>query len=316
MRITSNKSSNTSLTRSLKTLPFIRQMTKLSRSTLNSSTKQSFSSLNCTTNISEPLQKLIKRPNISAESWVISTTNGRIIDSHNSNSIREIASLTKIMTCIIVIEEVFRTRRTFQEYIHVSEFSCNVIGTKAGLKPTDSLKIWDLLHGLMLPSGNDAALVLAECIGKNIDQKGNPISNFVGKMNSTAKFLGLDLTSFNNPHGLSNTINLSSASNVAILASYAMKIPVFSKIVNTPSYECTVYNKFGIRRVMWVNTNKLLWKGFCGVKTGYTPAAGPCLCCCAQEWKDKIVIVMLGVKTMKARWQEAMRLWKWALQEF
>ena len=114
-------------------------------------------------------KKKLHRPVLSAESWVISTTSGIIIDAFNANEQREIASLTKIMTCIIVIEEINRTRRSFQEYIHIPDSSCNIPGTKAGLMPSDSLKIWDLLHGLMLPSGSDAALALAENIGRGID---------------------------------------------------------------------------------------------------------------------------------------------------
>ena len=153
------------------------------------------------------------------------------------------------MTCIVAIEETLKQRRNFQEFIHISDAACKVEGTKAGLCPRDSLKIIDLLHGLMLPSGNDAALALAEIIGKMQDPNSNPILNFVNKMNQMARYLKLESTSFNNPHGLSNTINLSTAKNLATMVSYALKIPLFQKIVNTTAYECQIYCHSQIKRI-------------------------------------------------------------------
>ena len=278
--------------------------TNPTRSRLNLSSHQSIKSAN----------KKPKRPRISSDSWIITSINGRVIDSHNASQVREMASLTKIMTCIIVIEETMRNRRSFHEIVRISEQSVNVIGTKAGLQAHDSLKVWDLLHALMLPSGNDAALALAEFIGKLFDPA-SPVSGFISKMNAMAKGLKLDVTTFGNPHGLSNLVNLSNAKNLACLVSYAMGNMLFRKVVGRRNYECMVFGSDGPRKVSWENTNKLLYKGFCGVKTGFTPSAGPCLACCYEKDGKKIVVILLRAKTMNSRWTEALRLVKWAFQD-
>jgi serine-type D-Ala-D-Ala carboxypeptidase (penicillin-binding protein 5/6) len=259
--------------------------------------------------------KPLVRPLILASSWTVCTLEGNFVDSHNAMEVREIASLTKIMTCIVSIEEMTRTRHSLQEYLHVSDWSCNVCGTKAGLQPADSLRVWDLLHGLMLPSGNDAALALAEHVGRLLDSTA-PLASFLSRMNALAKALGLEQTSFHNVHGLSAKPNKSTANNVALLACYALKNNVFARIVNTPNYECQVYAKNGIRRLRWANTNRMLWRGFSGVKTGFTPNAGPCLCSCVEDEKFTFVIVLLGAKTLKARWTETFKLWKWAAKSY
>ena len=162
----------------------------------------------------------------------------------------------------------------------------------------------------MLPSGNDAALALAEHFG-GLSGSSTPYTNFIGKMNKLAGQLKLTDTVFRNPHGMSTSLNISTAKNLACLALYALKIPIFKKIVNTYQYTCKVYNNGEIRKVTLINTNKLLRKGFFGVKTGFTPAAGPCLCSYIEQRNKKILIVMLGVKSMQSRWNEAVKLWRW-----
>lgn len=255
---------------------------------------------------------LYHKPEISAKSYIaIDCSTNQQIDGYCEDDPREIASLTKIVTCIVVIQEVFRLKKSFDELVEVSSNAGNIDGTRAGLNKGDSLKIWDLMHGLMLPSGNDAAIALAEYFGNFINSN-QPITAFVGKMNALCRKLKLDDTIFRNPHGMSTSINISSAKSVAVLALYALKIPVFCKIVNTYNHCCAIVNKNEFRKVTWINTNRLLRKGFCGVKTGYTPAAGPCLCSYIEQRNKKLLIVLLTVKNMQSRWSEASKLWKWA----
>ena len=255
---------------------------------------------------------LYYKPEVSAKSWIIiDGSSGLEIDGFNETEPREMASLTKIMTCIIAIQESIRQKKNFDEYIEVSVSAGNIDGTRAGLYANDSLKIWDLLHALMLPSGNDAALALAEYFGGLISAN-NPIQHFLAKMNALTKQLRLTDTVFRNPHGMSTTLNVSSAKSLAILTLYAIKMPIFQKIVNTYSYTCTIYNNGEGRKVTWINTNRLLRKGFNGVKTGYTPAAGPCLSSYIEQRNKKLVLIMLSVKNMQSRWSEAVQLWRWA----
>lgn len=255
---------------------------------------------------------LYYKPEISAKSWiVVEGSTGQMIDGANETEVREIASLTKIATCIVAIQEAFRLKKNFDEYIEVSKIASDIDGTSAGLRCGDCVKIWDLLHGLMLPSGNDAALALAEYFG-GLTNPNQPTQSFIDKMNVLAKILKMNDTFFRNPHGMSNSINSSSVKSLAILTLYAVKNSIFCKIVNTYSHSCTIFNNGATRNTKWINTNRLLRKGFNGVKTGYTPMAGPCLSSYIEQRNKKIVIIILGAKSMDTRWREAILLWKWA----
>ena len=256
---------------------------------------------------------LFFKPHISAVSWIaIEAKTCKYLDGKNEDEVREIASLTKIMTCITAIQEILNHRRSFEEVVLITDEAAGMDGTSAELVAGDEIKLWDLLHGLMLPSGNDAAVAIAEYIGKIVDPKIEPIEAFLNKMNQNARNLNLNDTYFTNPHGMSTTINLSSARSVAIISSYAMKVSMFSTIVSTKRHMCSIFNRNGVRKLEWVNTNALLEKGYCGVKTGITPAAGPCLCFCMQRRKKKLLVVLLNSKSMDIRWREAIKLWKYA----
>ena len=233
------------------------------------------------------------------------------MDGKSENEIRELASLTKIITCMTAIQEILNHKRSFDETATVSEAAAKMDGTIAELQSGDEIRIWDLLHGLMLPSGNDAAVVIAEFIGRILDSAADPVQAFVDKMNQNCRSLNITDTVFTNPHGMSTTINLSSARSIAAIACAAMKIGLFAKIVCTKRHCCSIFNPNGIRKVEWVNTNLLLDKGYCGVKTGITPAAGPCLCFCMERRKKKLIVVLLNSKTMDSRWKEAFKLWKY-----
>lgn len=258
-------------------------------------------------------RQLYTKPYITADCWITQEAlSTKYLDGKNEDIKREIASLSKIMTCITVIQEINRRKRSFEEVVKISPKAASIEGTSAELQPGDEVKIWDLLHGLMLPSGNDAAIALAEFIGMMIDKNSEPIACFVERMNLNAKVLKLNDTFFNNPHGMSTSVNISTARNVAMLASFAVRINVFRQVVGTKRHNCKIYNQNGVRKVEWVNTNYMLEKGFKGIKTGITPAAGPCLCFFIEKKKKSMIGVLLNSKTMDLRWREASKLWKYS----
>lgn len=307
-KATSSKKILTPISKTRHSRPLLKKKTLASTKILTSSTiKQKF-----LTNISITKQ-LCPRPLVSADCWItLETFSAKQLDGKNEDFQREIASLSKIMTLITVIQEITRKKRSFEEVVTISLKASSIEGTSADLKFGDEVKIWDLLHGLMLPSGNDAAIALAEFVGGMINRNSDPISCFVDKMNTNAKVLKLNDTFFNNPHGMSTSVNLSTARDVAMLASYAIKMSTFRQVVSTKKHVCNIYNPNGTRKVEWVNTNALLDKGFKGIKTGITPAAGPCLCFFVEKNKKSIVGVLLNSRSMDVRWSEAVKLWKYS----
>mmetsp|Transcript_56146 Transcript_56146/g.64080 ORF Transcript_56146/g.64080 Transcript_56146/m.64080 type:complete len:339 (+) Transcript_56146:208-1224(+) len=278
-------------------------------------------------------------PSVTAHSWsIVDGNSGELLWGKNPTEVREIASLTKIMTCLLTLKlcRKFGVDPDVQE-VKVSVYASRIHGTSACLRPDDSLTIKDLLYGLMLPSGNDAALCLAEFFTKVMQEEatkmtknqrarsqralsGRPnsgavvkdpmINYFVMEMNRYARELGLTDSAFVNPHGLSDKANRSTASDIGRLAAIAMQNPTVQQVVNTESYTCAV----GLERELtWINTNKLLpVTGFNGMKTGTTTTAGPCLSASYEKNNVKIIITVLACRSHEHRWSEVPKLAYWA----
>ena len=211
----------------------------------------------------------------SASSAVlIEASSGRVLYEHQADQQMLIASTTKIMTAVVVLESCALDEVVTVEPEHMVE------GSSMYLKPGETLTVETLLYGLMLSSGNDAALALADHCGPGVDA-------FVEKMNDKAKELGLSNTSFANPNGLDDPQHYSTARDMARLASYAMENETFVRIVSTKSIT------IGGRTM--TNHNKLLsrYDGCIGLKTGYTRAAGRTLVSCAVRDGMKLVAVTL-----------------------
>jgi len=164
----------------------------------------------------------------------------------------------------------------------------------------------------MLPSGNDVAWALAEFFGSKISPNSvKPVKHFVHEMNKLISELHLVGSSFANPHGLMFKRNLSCARDVAKLVCFAMKNKKFRDIVDTKFFTAEIVGQDGVTRFqVWENTNKLLGNSFCGVKTGITDAAGPCLAVCSRT-SNPIVVVLLNSRTMEDRWIESKKLIDW-----
>ena len=201
---------------------------------------------------------------------------GRLLYAKNADDKALIASTTKIMTALIICEQC-----NVLDRMQIPREAVGIEGSSMYLQEGEILTLQELLYGLMLQSGNDAAVALAiYCVGT--------VEGFVELMNDKARSLGMDNTHFENPHGLDSNAHYSTARDMAILTAYAMNDPVFSKTVSTKAV--TV----GGRHLR--NHNKLLWlqPGADGVKTGYTKAAGRTLVSSAVQDGRRLIVVTIG----------------------
>jgi len=227
---------------------------------------------------------------------------GMILYEKNADSVRPMASTTKIMTCIIILENA-----DLNKVVTISSKAAGIGGSKLNLKKGDKITIHDLLYGLMLRSGNDAAIALAEEVGGSVE-------GFAELMNKKALELGLKNTHFVTPHGLDSSEHYTTASELALLTDYALTIPKFREIVGMHSYILTIN---GQSRTI-NNTNELLGylDGVYGVKTGFTNGAGRCLVTSTKRDNMDIICVVLGADTKKFRTQDSMKLIEYAFKNF
>lgn len=199
---------------------------------------------------------------LSCRSCVLmDSDSGRVLYEKDKDNPRLIASITKIMTAILAIES-----GRLEEEVTVGEEVLTMYGSNIYIELGEKMKLLDMVYGLMLRSGNDAAIVIAYFIGGSEE-------NFVKMMNDKAKEIGMTNTVFNNPHGLDEvTQNKSTAYDMALLSSYASHNDTYMKIVGTKKYSVQTDKK----SYLWYNRNKLLgsYSYATGGKTGYTPSAG------------------------------------------
>lgn len=230
----------------------------------------------------------------SREAIVMDRKSKRIIYGKNENKKVAMASTTKIMTAIIVIENT-----NLNDEVIVSARAGGIGGSRLGLKKNDKISVRNLLYGLMLCSGNDAAISLAEYVGGSVE-------GFAEKMNQKAKELNLKNTHFVTPHGLDNPDHYTTAYELAIIADYAMQNEVFEKIVATKNATVLINGK----QKDIHNTNELLGclQGVKGVKTGFTNNAGRCLVTCTNRNGFEIITVVLGADVKKYRTQDSIKL--------
>ena len=210
---------------------------------------------------------------------VMDVDSGRVLYEKNSNEKNLIASTTKVMTCIIVLEN-----SNIEDEITVGEEVLEMVGTNIYISVGEKMKIRDLLYGLMLRSGNDAAQTLA------VNTLG--YDKFITKMNEKAKDLKMNNTIFSNPHGLDdNTMNYSTAHDMALLSRYAYQNKIYRKIISTKKYT----TKSSIKSYVWYNRMSLInqYKKCIGGKNGYTPKAGKSLISYAKNNDLILTIVSL-----------------------
>jgi len=233
----------------------------------------------------------------AAAAILIEAETGTVLYAHNEHERRPMASTTKMMTALLALETT-----PLDERVTVSPQAVRVAGSDAGLRPGQQLTLLELLYALMLPSGNDAANVIAEHVAGSQ-------AAFAEAMTARAQELGASRTRFANAHGLDAPDHYSTAYDLAIIARAAMRYPTFSQIVAT-----RVFEPESISRT-WRNTNRLLWsfEGVEGVKTGTTSGAGYCLVAAASRSGMRLLAVVLGSPD---RYGDAVRLLEYGFERF
>ena len=231
---------------------------------------------------------------------LMDTDTNRILYEKNIHEKRSVASISKIMTAVVAIES-----GKLDDEVIVGEEIKAAYGSGIYIQVGEKLKLRDLLYGLMLRSGNDAALAIAKYVGGSID-------DFVVMMNDKAKELKMKNTTFNNPSGLDQEKgNYSTAYDMAILTSYAMKLDDYKTITSTKKYTLTT-NK---NTYSWINKNKLLslYKYTTGGKTGFTEIAKRTLVSTASKDNTNLVVVTLNDGN---DWQDHQNLFEYGFNNY
>lgn len=239
-------------------------------------------------------------PDIGADAGcILNMQNKQFIFEKNADSIMYPASTTKIMTLLVALE-----KGDLDSLVTVSSAAAGCEGSSLYLNAGDTITLRNLLYGMMLVSGNDAAEAVAEHVGGSID-------GFVEMMNAEAKRVGATRTHFSNPHGLPDPGNhYTTARDLALITAYAYSVPEFREIVSHDRKQ--VYFAIGHSREVF-NTNRLLkyYDGANGVKTGFTNDAGYCLVAAAKRDGIQLIAVILN---SDSRWDDAANMLDYGFQ--
>lgn len=223
---------------------------------------------------------------------LIEANTGKILYEKNSNDVRFPASTTKIMTAILTVENC--NLDDVATVSHNAVYSIPYDYTHASLKEGEELTIEQLLYALMIPSANDAAIVLAEHISGSVEE-------FAKLMNKRAEELGCKNTHFVNPNGIHSKDHTSTSYDLALMGKFAMQNSIIRKIVSTTQFTLPATNKYSKADRTFNNSNDLLntysryyYEGTTGVKTGYTGEAGNCIIASAKKNDFEVILVVLG----------------------
>ena len=223
---------------------------------------------------------------------LIEAYTGKILYEKNSNDVRFPASTTKIMTAVLTVENC--NLDDVATVSHNAVYSIPYDYTHASLKEGEELTIEQLLYALMIPSANDAAIVLAEHISGSVEE-------FAKLMNKRAEELGCKNTHFVNPNGIHSKDHTSTSYDLALMGKFAMQNSIIRKIVSTTQFTLPATNKYSKTDRIFNNSNDLLstysryyYEGTTGVKTGYTGEAGNCIIASAKKNDFEVILVVLG----------------------
>jgi D-alanyl-D-alanine carboxypeptidase (penicillin-binding protein 5/6) len=259
-------------------------------------------------------QSSVPAPTIAARNWLlVDLTSGQTLAGDGAAARVEPASLTKLMTEYLTLQALRDKRLTLDQQVHVRPDLYKLVNQKEEsvmfIPPGKSASVDDLLHGLIIQSGNDAALVLAEAVAGSE-------SSFVDMMNNEAKVLGMTGTRYRNAAGLTDAEHYTTPQDLAILVQHLIAdFPEYYKLYSQKEF---TYNGIAQR-----NRNSLLWDdpSVDGVKTGHTEAAGFCLISSAHRalaggGERRLLAVVLGANSSAARAEESLKLLNWGFQNF
>ncbi len=271
-----------------------------------------------------PADSLEGPPYVTCKAWAIGDgETGQVLWQDAANQRLDIASTTKIMTAYVILKMAQNNPGLLKDNVVFSTAADKTPGSTSRIRAGESLPVGELLYALLLPSGNDAAIALAEHFGRrllsatDIQQNTTPLSRFVTEMNRMAQDQQMHNTQFKNPHGLTEEGHLSTAHDLVKLAYAAMRLPEFQKRVACRQRGSTVTGPGGYRRnMLWKNTNRLLAiDGYRGVKTGTTTAAGACLVSMGERGSGAMFVVVLGSSSSASRYTDTRNLFRWAWQQ-
>ena len=256
------------------------------------------------------LQNILFAANIKEDSLKITSTaailieqgTNRVLYAKNERQKVKIASTTKILTAIVAIENC-----SLEETVTVSKKAVLVGGSTVGITEGSQVSLKALMYGMLLKSGNDCAVAIAEHVAGSVEEFARP-------MNKKAYEIGAKDTNCTNPHGLDTDNNYSTAYDLALIMSYAKTNETLSKILGTES----ITINFGKTSKYLANTNRLLFTyEYCdGGKTGFTNMANRCLVVSAAKDNFKIVAVVLGANTTDIRFSEGKELLKYGIDNY
>jgi D-alanyl-D-alanine carboxypeptidase len=242
----------------------------------------------------------VGRLGVSAASAILLDANtGAVLYEHNPDASRPPASVTKILTALVILE-----RGRLQDPVVVSRTAAQTGGHRLGLRAGQRLSLGDLLAAVLIRSANDAAVAAAEHVGGTLE-------GFVALMNGTARELGMVNSRFANPHGLDEPFHYTTARDMAILTRVALEHPNFAELVRAREARLTIWKPGQRKSVpqsrLVLTHNRLLGhlEGADGVKTGYTDSAGRCLVASASRGNQRMIAVLLNDPR---RWNDAANL--------
>jgi len=244
-------------------------------------------------------------PAVAARAWLLlDATSGQLLASRNPDERVEPASLTKLMTAYIAFSALKEKSLAPGQAIRVSERAWRASGSRMFIEPKKPVTVQELLHGMIVQSGNDACIALAEAVAGSE-------TAFVERMNREAKRLGMKDTHFANASGLPGPDHYSTASDLALLAFTLIRdYPEYYKLYSEREYRYNDITQLNRNRLLWLDPN------VDGMKTGHTQSAGYCLIASARRGERRLVSVLIGAASERARTEESQKLLNFGFQAY